>query len=155
MNIFVLDKDPVVAAQMACDKHVVKMILESAQLLCSVYDPNTAPYRRTHYSHPCSIWVRMSRGNYEWLLQYAYALLNEYKFRYNPKRDHASLKVIDWCKLNAQRLRFPSSELTDFALVVPEEVRTNNVVESYRSYYKKNKASFAKWTKRNTPTWFY
>ena len=35
MNIFYLDKNPVVAAQMSCDKHVVKMILESAQMLCS------------------------------------------------------------------------------------------------------------------------
>ena len=36
MNIFALAKSPEVSAQMACDKHVVKMILESAQMLCAV-----------------------------------------------------------------------------------------------------------------------
>ena len=35
MNIFVLDENPVIAAKMACDKHIVKMILESAQMLCT------------------------------------------------------------------------------------------------------------------------
>lgn len=155
MNIFVLDKDPVVAAQMACDKHVVKMILESAQLLCSAFEPNTAPYKRTHYNHPCSIWIRESKANYEWVLRYAYALVDEYNYRYNPKKDHASLKVINWCKINANNLKFPNNETTNFALVVPEEYRLGDIVESYRSYYRKDKATFAKWTKRDTPSWFY
>ena len=67
MNIFVLHKDPVVAAQMQCDKHVVKMLLESAQMLCSPFEPGSAPYRRSHYNHPCSKWARESSSNYQWL----------------------------------------------------------------------------------------
>ena len=37
MNIFILDNDPVIAAQMQCDKHVVKMIVESAQMLSTAH----------------------------------------------------------------------------------------------------------------------
>ena len=37
MNIFVLDRNPVIAAQMQCDKHIVKMIVESGQMLSTVH----------------------------------------------------------------------------------------------------------------------
>lgn len=60
MNIFYLDKDPKLCAQYHCDKHVVKMILESAQLLCTAVNEaagkEVAPYKSTHVNHPCSIW---------------------------------------------------------------------------------------------------
>ena len=59
MNIFVLHQNPQTAAEMMCDKHVVKMILETAQMMCTVvasYDHDT-PYRPTHSKHPCTIWL--------------------------------------------------------------------------------------------------
>ena len=37
MNIFILDKDPMKAAMMLCDRHVPKMIVESAQMLSTVH----------------------------------------------------------------------------------------------------------------------
>ena len=74
MNIFVLDKNPIRAAKMACDKHVVKMILESAQMLCSVQPEGTAPYKRSFYNHPCTKWVRESDANYDWLIEHGLAL---------------------------------------------------------------------------------
>ena len=65
MNIFMLHQEPQIAAQYHCDKHVVKMILESAQLLCTALNEAGVPmpYRVTHKNHPCSIWVRESRAN--------------------------------------------------------------------------------------------
>ena len=63
MNIFKLDESPVVSAKYACDKHVVKMILESAQMLCAVHPEGTAPYKRSFYNHPCTKWVRESNLN--------------------------------------------------------------------------------------------
>ena len=76
MNIFVLHEQPDVAAQILCDKHVVKMILESAQMLCTVahnhgYD---APYRRTHPKHPCTLWAGKSQENWDWLISHALAM---------------------------------------------------------------------------------
>ena len=75
MNIFYLDEDPVLAAQMHCDKHVVKMILESAQLLSTAHllidgdelADERGLYKATHKNHPSSKWVRDSSENYEWL----------------------------------------------------------------------------------------
>ena len=71
MNIFVLDENPQVAAQMHNDKHVVKMILETAQLLCGVHHmvggDYDIPYKLSHKNHPCAIWVRQCIENYIWL----------------------------------------------------------------------------------------
>ena len=79
MNIFVLHQNPITAAKMQHNKHVVKMILESSQMLCSAYDPKyKPPYKRAFYNHPCTIWARTSKANYNWLLIHAIALSNEY-----------------------------------------------------------------------------
>ncbi len=61
MNIFVLDYDSVKAAQMQCDKHVVKVPLEKVQVLCTAFPKGKAPYKLTHFNPPCSIWCRESR----------------------------------------------------------------------------------------------
>ena len=78
VNIFVLDEDPIQAAFQQCNKHVVKMVTETAQLLCSVYPKGVAPYKRTHYNHPCAVWARTSLENYLWLLEHGEALGLEY-----------------------------------------------------------------------------
>lgn len=91
MNIFVLDYCPVKSAQMQCDRHVVKMPLETAQLLCSAYPNDNAPYKRTHYNHPCSIWARKSENNYLWPIEHGLALCLEYNFRYG--KNHKSREV--------------------------------------------------------------
>ena len=95
MNIFVVNDDPKVAAQNLCDKHVVKMILESAQMLCSAFKNGEAPYKRSYYNHPCTKWARESQVNYEWLLTHAYELCEEYLLRYG--KIHKPLDAIDWC----------------------------------------------------------
>ncbi|MEK6880308.1 MAG: pyrimidine dimer DNA glycosylase/endonuclease V, partial [Nanoarchaeota archaeon] len=115
MNIFVLDKDPKIAAQYLCDKHIVKMILESAQLLCSQFECD-APYKKTHYNHPCSIWTRTSKENYLWLIEHSLEMGLEYTKRYN--KTHKSIKVIRWTQENINKVKFINSttELTNFAL---------------------------------------
>tara|TARA_R100001443_G_scaffold117434_2_gene142614 strand:+ start:3075 stop:3536 length:462 start_codon:yes stop_codon:yes gene_type:complete len=149
VNIFILDKCPIKSAQQSCDKHVVKMILESAQLLCSVYEKNTAPYKRTHYNHPCSIWVRESIDNFNWLITHAYALCEEYTKRYN--KTHKSKAVIEWCENNKPNI--PSIGLTKFAQAMPEEYKNKNVVKAYRDYYIGEKSHIATW-KTQVPKWF-
>lgn len=153
MNIFVLDRDPVVAARMLCDQHVIKMLLESAQMLCSAFEKDTAPYKRTHYNHPCSVWVRTSISNYMWLFEHATALSEEFNFRYNKR--HKSSFVVTWCGKNYKMISFPEKKLTNFVLAMPDVYKTNDVVESYRNYYINEKAAFAKWAKgRPPPLWW-
>lgn len=152
MNIFVLDLEPSTAAQMLCDKHVVKMILESAQLLCAHFESGIAPYRRTHYNHPCAKWVRKSRKNYWWLLEHAKALCEEYTFRYG--KTHKSESVIKWCEDNVDRLApLPDKGLTEFAQAMPDKYRHALTVKAYRSYYINEKIGICKYTKRPWPYW--
>tara|TARA_Y100001963_G_C6662622_1_gene391246 strand:- start:258 stop:740 length:483 start_codon:yes stop_codon:yes gene_type:complete len=152
MNIFAVDTDPKIAAQQLCDKHVVKMILESAQMLCSVFPNGDAPYRRAFYNHPCTKWARESAENYEWLLDHAYAMCQEYTRRYG--KVHKSLDAISWCGSNYHKLNIPRQGLTKFAQAMPEQYKNSCGVTAYRSYYNGEKAYFAKWSKRETPSWF-
>lgn len=154
MNIFILDSDPTYAAIYQCDKHVVKMILESAQLLCSPFSESTSvPYKRTHYNHPCAIWTRKSLENYEWLLAHAYGLSDEYWRRYG--KNHKSNTALHWCWNNYSSLSFKEKELTPFSQCMPEQYKVaGNAVQAYRNYYKGEKAKFAKWKIGNEPEWW-
>lgn len=155
MNIFFLDWDPKVAASYHCDKHVVKMTLETAQLLSTSHrvldpDPCEILYRITHVDHPCSVWVRKSVDHYIWTFELFEYLAAEYSKRF--RRDHLS-----WTKLS-EVLRSPPSHLktigwTDPPLCMPDVCKKEGVVESYRNYYKTEKSHFAKW-KTATPDWW-
>jgi hypothetical protein len=153
MNIFVLDQDPVLAAQMMCDKHVVKMVLEYAQILCAHFNSGEAPYKRSYYNHPCTKWARKNISNYEWLVKHAVSLCNEYTYRYN--RIHKSEEVIFWCAENVNRLTpfIPNGDLSKFAQAMPVELKNENVVKAYRSYYRRDKNHILVYTKRRPPKW--
>jgi len=150
MNIFVLDSDPTIAAKYQCDKHIVKMCLETAQLLCSVF--SSAPYKRTHYNHPCSVWTRESLGNYQWLISHGESLCKEYTNRYG--KVHKSQSVIEWCSSHKDELIFKNNRLTQHPLCMPDECKTESVVESYRSYYIRYKKDFAVWKNVEIPYWY-
>jgi len=97
MNIFVTDIDPVKSAQALDDKRVIKMVLESAQMLCTALHLNgashLAKYKKTHQNHPSNVWVRETRSNYEWLLNHFKALCDEYTLRCN--KVHATYHLYD------------------------------------------------------------
>jgi hypothetical protein len=127
------------------------MILETAQLLCSVFDPGVAPYKRTHYNHPCSIWTRKSYENYQWLLNHGFALCDEYTVRYD--KQHKSKEIISWCAMNVKPEMFSQVTFTEHPKCMPEECKVDDIVESYRNYYRTNKREIAKW-KQNQPEWW-
>lgn len=151
MNIFVLDSCPIKAAQCQIDKHIVKMPLETAQLLCSVFDEGKAPYKRTHYNHPCAIWVRESLGNFQWLVKHGYALCDEYEARYS--KVHKCKEVISWCETNIKPEMFTKTEQTSHPKCIPDDCKVEDVVQSYQNYYIAHKKDIAKW-KRNQPSWW-
>ena len=89
MNIFYLSNDPEKAAQVQYNKHVVKMILETAQLLCTAHHELGSsidiPYKATHKNHPSAIWVRSSINAYRWAYEHMLALGKEYTKRYGKE----------------------------------------------------------------------
>ena len=133
MNIFFLSKDPVEAARLQCDKHVVKMILESCQLLSTAKAEFGYPttYRPTHRNHPSAVWVRESKDHYLWLMAHCQALLAEYTRRYG--KAHRSAEA-----LNLELLE-PPEELGDGwrdpPQCMPEEFQCEDTVKAYRRYY--------------------
>jgi len=144
--------DPNVCAKHHCDKHVVKMILESAQILSSAHWVlgGEAPYRLTHKNHPCCKWVRISLSNYRWLGELALALCYEYTYRYN--KIHKTQEKIEWLMKNEPPIE--DIGFTDPPQAMPEEYKDKNIVTAYQRYYIKEKSYFAKWKYSITPDWF-
>ena len=152
MNIFVLDLEPKKCAVYHNDKHCIKQLLETAQLLCGVHHITEqaigqaigqVPYKLSHKNHPCSIWARECLENYIWLCDLGMALAREYTHRYNKR--HKSQAVIEWCYDNLPNLP-ELGDITPFALAMPDECKIpGDVVGSYRKYYVMKKASFATW----------
>jgi len=154
MNIFVLDNDPHKAAVMHCDKHVVKMILESAQMLCTAHHLHPSgsypiAYKKAHVNHPCTKWVRESLSNYKWLVSLAKNLNDEYKFRYNHTVNHKSFDVINSLPMPD----IPDLGLTQFVTAMPDDCKTLDPVLSYRTYYNYHKRKILIYTKRSKPVW--
>jgi len=141
MNIFLLDWSPQIAAQYHCDKHVVKMILECAQLLyCAhwVLNPQYVPedaYKKTHPNHPSAIWTRESIENYEFVQELAMELCKEYTFRY--EKIHKTQKHIDW--LRTPPFNIPAITMTPFRLAMPDKYKTDDPVEAYKIFYRESK----------------
>ncbi len=155
MNIFVLDTRPLQCARAHCDKHVVKMILETTQLLSTAVhvsspEPVDGLYKKTHVNHPCAVWARATSGNFYWLSKLGDYLLAEYTYRYG--KVHASTPVFERAK--SLRDFITPGLLTPFVFVGPDEYSDRPVDEAYRLYYANDKRHIATWTKREVPKWW-
>jgi hypothetical protein len=176
MNIFVLDTNPKICAQYHVDKHVVKMILELAQILSTAHRvldgiesvsiqngrkhkswelPDCREdilYKSTHMNHPSTIWARENSANYKWTLNLLDELCIEYSYRY--ERIHK----VEFAGLLGTLQRIPDNiEIANvrspFALAMPDEYRFDDAVESYRAYYNDSKREMFSWKNRPTPEW--
>lgn len=152
MNIFYLDSNIETCARYHCDKHVIKMILESAQILCTVLwlHDIPAPYRPTHRSHPCVLWANESLSNWLWLKELAQALNKEYQYRFQHQNNHKSYDVI----LTLETPPLADLGITKRPQVMPPEFEQDDPVQAYRAYYRDRKRPIAHWTKRKMPEWF-
>lgn len=159
MNIFFLDWNARKCAKMHCNAHVIKMILETCQLLCSAHHITNSsfcpPYRLTHPNHPCAVWVRESIHNYKWLCELGCALCDEYYYRYGKR--HKSEIPIRALKFNTPPL--PDNGFTIPAQAMPDEYKCISPVDAYRAYYSKEKRNIkmfswdGKCGSREVPEW--
>lgn len=152
MNIFILDDDMQKCAEYHCDRHIVKMPIEYAQMLSTIVRKTgvDAGYKVTHANHPCTKWASESLSNWLWLRSLAQAINEEYRFRYGKKCNHASWDV-------ASALPVPKIidiGLTVFPQCMPDQYKTEFAVKAYRNYYVGDKQHIAKWSNRNVPDWF-
>lgn len=148
MNIFAIDQDPVKAACHLHDRHVVKMILECAQLLSTTRyilgERNPNLFKPAFVNHPCTIWVRQSKENYLWLLDHFQALCNEYGFRYFKEHQCFNMLVYFAAPIDG----FFRQGLTEFAQAMPDDCKHPDPVQAYRNYYLSRKIHNQYWTHR-------
>jgi hypothetical protein len=169
MNVFYVDKHPVKAAEQMCDKHIVKMILESAQLLSTCHrvldgqeyydktkngrkikrwkhpNPNLEPllYKAGWVKHPSTIWLFESAYNYIWLYKHMMALNEEYKKRYNHTKNHLAIDKL------GEVLKHPKPAMPEHCKI------PGDAVASYRKYYILEKQRFATWkSPAKVPDWY-
>ena len=170
MNIFVLDRNPVKAAQMMCDKHIVKMIIESFQMFSSVIDTNYDPaklgndpllphqrlgmydYPKSVPKHKCTEWLTESLGNYKWMLKHTRAMCREYSKRYG--KTHKAEGMLMIVEGQMDHLLFDKERRTQFVQAMPDKVKDKNPVRGYRNYYNLYKFPFAKWKHSICPDWY-
>tara|TARA_Y100001963_G_C6589638_1_gene357363 strand:+ start:127 stop:627 length:501 start_codon:yes stop_codon:yes gene_type:complete len=165
MNIFVLDENPTTAAQMHCDKHCVKMVVELYQQLGSALRrhgatdgqmPKTSkgtPLKGGYHNHPCTRWCGDSQSNFLWAADHAISLAEEYTYRYGKK--HACSDGI--YQMSEMYHLIPEDRMTPFAQAMPDEFKNKCAVTAYRDYYSIDKRNNIKveWKKRrNKPYWW-
>ena len=182
MNIFYLDKDPAVAAEMSCDKHVCKMIIESAQMLSTAHrmidgtqytgktktgrnikrwkhpNPNMEKtlYKACHTGHPSTVWVMESAYNYHWLYKHMMALNTEFKMRYGHILDHKTVQLLEGALMYPPKNISLNTIATDPPPAMPDYCKIpGDSVASYRKYYIFEKQRFATWKSPSTvPAWY-
>ena len=178
MNIFYLDHDVTKCAEMHNDKHVVKMILEYAQLLSTAHrvldgveltglsesgrkkkfwtlgdSRDYTLYKATHIHHPSAVWARQSVENYLWLANMLIALCKEYTYRYGKIHKCERDGLVN--RLQTTPVKIPIGSFTEPTPAMPDEVKVaGDSIKSYRNYYINNKAHLANWKKRQVPEWF-
>lgn len=177
MNIFYLDQNPKICAEMHNDKHCVKMIIEYAQLMSTAhrvldgdeYYDLTANGRKikrwrmkdiefenglmkaSHINHPSGVWVRASKENYKWLCEMWLWLMKEYTHRYG--KHHACENRVEYL-MDAPK-NIPIAPFTPPTPAMPNDVKVpGDSLASYRNYYINNKTHLANWKKREVPYWY-
>jgi hypothetical protein len=169
MNLFVLHPNPIRAAEWMCDKHVVKMILEVAQMLStahrelesSLVTDDCLLYKKTHLNHPSTIWCRTTGANYHWAYVHMIALCDEYTKRYGKTHltdtklrsvlCHFPEKLLDSCR--PKDLTIPPSCMPDKYFDRGNQVSKTwkGCSESYQRYYQGEKAYMLTYKYSDTP----
>lgn len=177
MNIFFFTTDTKQCAQWHCNKHVVKMIVEYAQLMSTAHrildgspyrgktnknrniqrwllpdERENILYKASHVKHPSGLWVRKSNNNYNWLYSLFCELSQEYEYRYNRKHN-TFLKLHNVLKTPPHNI--PVGYFTQPPPAMPNEYKiSTDSTLCYKSYYAGAKIDIARWSKRNIPEWF-
>ena len=158
------------------DKHVVKMILESAQLLSTAHRVldgveiegktqsgrkarrwilpdarDSIMYTATHINHPSAVWCRTSIENYSWLVEHFFALMNEYIYRYG--KVHKCNGELSYM-LQSPPKNLESWDWTPMPSCMDEQyIISKDPCTNYKNYYIMAKSKLHKWTKRPKPEW--
>ena len=160
MNVFITDLNPIKAAQSLCDCHVVKMCLETTQLLSThvqcLGHSHAGMYKPTHQNHPCR--KALNEMQYlRWVCEHGVALFDEYHFRYG--KQHKSRPVFNaaYLKLLDLRCLAPVAGIEWAPQCMPPDYRGQDTVAAYRAYYHEKATTLSRfaYTRREQPEWLW
>jgi hypothetical protein len=166
MNIFALDISPKKAAKYHCDKHAVKMILESAQMISTVFDKydyhQDYMIKPCFQNHPCTLWAGKTYKNLLWLINLGNELTKEYTSRYNKVHKYNDIFRLASEHIEYLSDKFPEEGLQPFAIAMPEYLKeqavenysSDDAIQLYRQYYILEKNRFAVWKYSEMPDWY-
>lgn len=153
MNLFHLHKNPETIARYHCDKHCVKMVLETAQMLCSGYkrhfESDDDLYKIAHPKHPMTLWVGETKANFKFSLDVLKELGKEYTHRYG--KIHKSMKIYDLLTTKYSKWNELKDEFTTPPQCMPDTYKNADYIKAYRTYYQVEKKPFARYTNREVP----
>jgi len=159
MNIFFLHTDPQWAANALCDKHVPKMLLESAQMLSTAVHQHQGDidsdnlYKKAYPNHPMTKWVGFNRDCFRWALENAVFISQEYYKRFSKL--HKSSRIINNIYDNNYIDDIPDGFFKEPPQCMPDEYKDDDYVTAYRKYYQGAKSYFAKWERGvSAPDWW-
>ena len=151
MNIFVTDRCPIQSARNLPDKHIVKMPLETCQMLSIIYSDwyygvgklyksDGTPYRTAHGAfrkHPCTIWAAANQYNLAWLIQHGLALCDEYTARYDKVHTcqdviHQAVRIYNACF--DQSVSHSYCKVADFTRAMPESIKFDTTIDTITAY---------------------
>ena len=151
MNIFVTDPDPIQSALNLPDKHIVKMPLETCQMLAIIYSDwyygvgqlhklDGTPYRTAHgafRNHPCTQWAAANQYNLAWLIAHGYALCAEYHSRYD-KVHSCRATIVEAANIYDRIFDVPCSQsyqnVTSFTRAMPESIKFDTTIDTITAY---------------------
>ena len=162
MNIFFTSTDPVQCAREHCDRHLVKMILEQAQLLSTAHvlcDKNQVAYKKTHENHPCAVWIRKDKNNYLWGADLLKALLTEYSYR--TGKVHKTSEHLPALLVPPENIADTWGMTTFMPKCMPDQFKSKHITVAYQNYLNSKFSEWlsrdrplkVEWTNRETPAW--
>jgi hypothetical protein len=180
MNIFYIQSDPILAAQQMVNRHTVKMILESGQILSTTHrvidgkkvqyiktakngkkkvdiklvlpdDREHILYKTAHVNHPSTIWARQSIENYNWLVQHTLALGEEFTYRYG--KIHKTIQEVLPALMSPPN-NLIKTEFTKMPCCMDDQyIISDDPIVNYRNYYANGKKDLHQWKNREKPEW--
>jgi len=159
MNIFFLDRLPEKSAEMLCDKHVPKMLLETCQMLSTAYQRHMGEheelYKSAYPKHPMTIWTGDSMANFDWAFDHAVTISKQFTLRFGKThKSHRVLQVLAK-EYILETINIPDVGFTEPPQCMPDEYKDEDYVQGYRDYYWYDKKYFAKWDKGvEAPAWW-
>lgn len=155
MNLQATHPHPWVSAVALDDKRVSKMILETAQMYCTV--TGDGPYRTTHAAHPVTVW---SKTNLSWLIRFHHALAGEHYYR--TGNIHKSFKDVgQYMKTvtDVEPVCFQNSARCRRVDVLGRPIDFTDIADPHLAYRYYMRARWhgdtyaPKWTRRMPPFW--